>query len=217
MCLLHDFVGVLVSSVRFGLPSHWVKVSTDPQIALGPGVWGCTALWLLLVYLQFQQFCNSGDATADKQEAAAFLANVLKETGGYGAFKEVSPVGTYCTWYMPNTQHQRSFALLLPPPLHICLHPHCKSWSGSFYFETVRLGTIEALLEPNALPSPPPGPFQSCLLHSSVNGQQRKGLSCKQNLLRSGPSTVKQNPKCVGRRSSPRPFKLVSNRADPSC
>lgn len=47
---------------------------------------------------EFGAFCNSGDEEADKREAAAFLANVLKETGGYSAFKEVSPHGTYCTW-----------------------------------------------------------------------------------------------------------------------
>jgi predicted carbohydrate-binding protein with CBM5 and CBM33 domain len=46
----------------------------------------------------FSSFCNSGDAATDKREAAAFLANVLKETGGYSAFVEVSPAGTYCTW-----------------------------------------------------------------------------------------------------------------------
>lgn len=46
----------------------------------------------------FANFCNSGDLKADKREAAAFLANVLKETGGYSAFVEVSPAGTYCTW-----------------------------------------------------------------------------------------------------------------------
>ena len=157
MCLLHDFVGVLVSSVRFGLPSHWVKVSTDPQIALGPGVWGCTALWLLLVYLQFQQFCNSGDATADKQEAAAFLANVLKETGGYGAFKEVSPVGTYCTWYMPNTQHQRSFALLLPPPfIFACTHTANRG-VGVFTSKQCGWGLSKRFWNPMRSPPLPPG------------------------------------------------------------
>jgi len=46
----------------------------------------------------FGQFCNSGDDAADQREAAAFLGNVLKETGGYSAFTEVSPHGTYCTW-----------------------------------------------------------------------------------------------------------------------
>mmetsp|Transcript_23280 Transcript_23280/g.92738 ORF Transcript_23280/g.92738 Transcript_23280/m.92738 type:complete len:737 (-) Transcript_23280:1541-3751(-) len=45
----------------------------------------------------FQAFCNTADPETNKREAAAFLANVLKETGGYGAFVEVSPVGEYCT------------------------------------------------------------------------------------------------------------------------
>ena len=48
--------------------------------------------------VEFAAFCNSGDDEADRREAAAFLANVLKETGGYSAFVEVSPHGTYCTW-----------------------------------------------------------------------------------------------------------------------
>lgn len=46
---------------------------------------------------EFQAFCNSGDVDTDKREAAAFMANVFKETGGFGAFVEVSPHGTYCT------------------------------------------------------------------------------------------------------------------------
>ena len=45
----------------------------------------------------FKSFCNSGDLAKDRREAAAFLANVYKETGGFGAFVEVSPHGVYCT------------------------------------------------------------------------------------------------------------------------
>lgn len=48
--------------------------------------------------VEFASFCNSGDLESDKREAAGFLANVLKETGGYSAFVEVSPAGTYCTY-----------------------------------------------------------------------------------------------------------------------
>lgn len=47
--------------------------------------------------VEFASFCNSGNLENDKREAAGFLANVLKETGGYSAFVEVSPAGTYCT------------------------------------------------------------------------------------------------------------------------
>lgn len=50
----------------------------------------------------FQSFCNGPDEDSNKRECAAFIANVLKETGGYGAFVEVSPAGTYCTENDPN-------------------------------------------------------------------------------------------------------------------
>ena len=54
----------------------------------------------------FQQFCNSGDPDTDAREAAAFIANVLKETGDFHAFVESdahvaelgegAPPGSYC-------------------------------------------------------------------------------------------------------------------------
>ena len=45
-------------------------------------------------------FCNSGDNTRDLREAAAFFANVRKETGGFASLEEqgvCSMPGTYCS------------------------------------------------------------------------------------------------------------------------
>ena len=44
----------------------------------------------------FGSFCNSGNADTDLREAAAFFANVRKETGGFAKMEETAP-HRYCT------------------------------------------------------------------------------------------------------------------------